>query len=224
MSKRLRHLLEGAIDYAGCFPPASLDIATATANFARYHSGPHAWMLGCLVVPHTSVPDAEDFPLAIVEGLSERQPQADYTEIPVTSTPEQIAAVPGRAKVRTGGLTPDKFPSPEQLAGFILNCARAGKVFKATAGLHHAIRGEYPLSYKPNAPCATMHGFLNLLAAAALAQQGAPAEKIITALETREWQTLQPVLEAAPPRELLMSFGSCSFEEPVAELETLGIL
>ena len=47
----LRALLEGLIDYAGLFPPAGLDMPTAVANYARYKSGPHAWMLGRFIVP-----------------------------------------------------------------------------------------------------------------------------------------------------------------------------
>jgi hypothetical protein len=61
-----------------------------------------------------------------------------------------IAAVGGRVKVRCGG---QSIPSVGQLALIVACCREAGVPFKATAGLHHAMRhGEE-------------HGFLNLLAA-----------------------------------------------------------
>ncbi len=48
---RSHALLAGLFDYAGVFPPASLPLDDALANYARYRSGRHGWMLGRLVVP-----------------------------------------------------------------------------------------------------------------------------------------------------------------------------
>ena len=39
----IRALLTGSIDYAGLFPPAGLDMASAVENYARYRAGPDAW-------------------------------------------------------------------------------------------------------------------------------------------------------------------------------------
>ncbi|MBX7104064.1 MAG: hypothetical protein K1X57_08275 [Gemmataceae bacterium] len=47
----LRALLAGAIDYAGLFPPAALDLDTAIRNYARYRATPEAWMLGRFIIP-----------------------------------------------------------------------------------------------------------------------------------------------------------------------------
>src|SRR5581483_1252946 len=47
----VRALMAGAIDYAGLFAPASLPMADAVRNYARYQTGPHAWALGNFVVP-----------------------------------------------------------------------------------------------------------------------------------------------------------------------------
>jgi hypothetical protein len=44
-------LLAGLFDYAGLFPPASLPLDDALADYARYRSGRYGWMLGRLVVP-----------------------------------------------------------------------------------------------------------------------------------------------------------------------------
>jgi hypothetical protein len=47
--KSLKYLTEGLIDYAGMFPPASLDIQTAFNNYLEYLKGPYRWMLGRFV-------------------------------------------------------------------------------------------------------------------------------------------------------------------------------
>ncbi|HEX4933980.1 MAG TPA: hypothetical protein VFV33_12415 [Gemmatimonadaceae bacterium] len=47
----MRVLLAGAIDYAGLFPPASLDLPSVVAHYRDYRAGPDAWSLGRLVVP-----------------------------------------------------------------------------------------------------------------------------------------------------------------------------
>jgi hypothetical protein len=47
----LRALLTRAIDYAGLFPPATLELAPALRNYAEYARGPDAWMLGPFILP-----------------------------------------------------------------------------------------------------------------------------------------------------------------------------
>ena len=47
----LRVLLQSAIDYAGLYPPASLDMRTAVSNYARYLEHPQRWALGRFVLP-----------------------------------------------------------------------------------------------------------------------------------------------------------------------------
>ena len=85
---------------------------------------------------------------------------------------DAISAAGGAAKVRTGGTTPAAIPSPAALADFLFECAQRGLPFKATAGLHHAVRSCYPLTYERDSSTAVMHGFLNALAAAAMARRG----------------------------------------------------
>jgi hypothetical protein len=55
----LRALVSGLVDYAGLFPPASLGMAEAVANYAVYRAAPEAWMLGRLVVPVSRLADLE---------------------------------------------------------------------------------------------------------------------------------------------------------------------
>ncbi|HLA63208.1 MAG TPA: hypothetical protein VK610_02185, partial [Rhodothermales bacterium] len=47
----LRALLDGLIDYAGLYPPTALPLDDAAARYARYRSGPDAWMLGRFILP-----------------------------------------------------------------------------------------------------------------------------------------------------------------------------
>jgi len=136
------------------------------------------------------------------------------------------------AKIRTGGVTAEAIPGIEAVADFLLACAQAGVACKATAGLHHALRGEYPLTYEPGAPTAVMHGFLNVLAASLLAQAQASREELLMALAStsaaeftwtpatfrwREHRFTHSQIEAARQHGLI-SFGSCSFTEPVETL------
>ena len=46
----LRALLTGSIDYAGMFPPCSLDLEKAVTNHAQYVRSPESWMLGEFVL------------------------------------------------------------------------------------------------------------------------------------------------------------------------------
>src|SRR6202035_2393059 len=47
----LRALLEKSIDYAGMFPPCSLDLERALENQAQYVRSDENWMLGGFVLP-----------------------------------------------------------------------------------------------------------------------------------------------------------------------------
>lgn len=136
-----------------------------------------------------------------------------------------------RAKVRTGGLAPDAFPAPASLVAFIEAARDVGVPFKATAGLHHAMRGAYPLSDAIGAPSATMHGFVNLLLATATLGERLPATTAAALLtrtnhaallfddEKVRWGDVEFSIEAVGRmRETqCVSFGSCSFREPADE-------
>jgi hypothetical protein len=141
-----------------------------------------------------------------------------------------------RLKARTGGVVADAIPPAERLAAFLEACVRAGVAFKVTAGLHNAIRGKHPLTYEHGAASAVMHGFLNVFVATALLVAGVPARKAESVLEEDDatafhfeaqalgWRDLRADAAAVErARERLASFGSCSFEEPVAALELLGL-
>ena len=164
-----------------------------------------------------------------------------YVETPLDDSMDAILdavkAHGARAKVRTGGVTTEAFPSSHALARFLVACARRDLPFKATAGLHHPLRGAYRLTYEPNPPQGTMFGFLNVFLAAALARQGGPGADVVALLEERDphafrtdsdairWRNHEfPTTALRSLREDAVSFGSCSFREPTDELRTLAWL
>ena len=174
-----------------------------------------------------------------------RQAPADlqvYVEVPIDRDPSDLIAtigrLGGRAKVRTGGVTPEAFPRTTDLVRFIRGCIMAGVPFKATAGLHHPLRAEYRLTYAPDSPRATMFGFLNLFLASAflragmqdvdaarLLEEGSPeAFRIDDAgISWHDYRLDQESLSEAR-RVGMISFGSCSFTEPIADLQSLHLL
>jgi hypothetical protein len=140
------------------------------------------------------------------------------------------------AKIRTGGVTPELIPPTDQVARFIHRCAQHDVGFKATAGLHHPIRNEFNLTYEPDSAQGTMHGFLNVFFAAAIAFTGADEAAIEGVLMSRSIDDFvitksqiqfgdrvvtQAQIESFRKNKTI-SFGSCSFEEPVADLRELG--
>jgi len=153
-----------------------------------------------------------------------------------------VAALSGNAaaaKVRTGGITANAFPLPDELAAFLHACAATDVPFKATAGLHHAVRGPHRLTYEKDAPTAPMHGFLNLFIAAAICRAMRPDRAVTLAILSGEepaefkfsadvlaWREhLLAVTDVARVREAFaLSFGSCSFDEPIEELKAMGLL
>jgi hypothetical protein len=182
--------------------------------------------------------------VAAVESLLRQVPpylQA-YVEVPIVGDPAPLVAAiargGGRAKVRTGGITPDAFPGAADVVRFIRACLSAKVPFKATAGLHHPLRAEYRLTYEPDSVRGTMFGFLNLFLTSAFMADGLDDRGAGLLLEERdrdsirfddsgvEWKGRRLGLDAiSRSRENgIVSFGSCSFTEPVGDLESLGLL
>jgi hypothetical protein len=151
---------------------------------------------------------------------------------------QSVRSAGANAKIRTGGVTPDAFPSPIEVADFLLMCAEECVSFKATAGLHHPCRGKYPLTYEAGSARGTMFGFLNVLIAAAFARSGVAKNEIVRILEAEQADAFcfghdeitwcgarvsgAQIVEAR--NRFVLSFGSCSFEEPIQELRGLSLL
>jgi hypothetical protein len=233
-------LLERLFDHAPLFPPASLPLDEAIREDERARSSGSSFALGRLVWPASQVRKAPpDRPLSVVLDVPlELGAHVEAVEVPpgiafdlpadteayvelrlddgLDRSLDDIADRAVRAKVRCGGAA---IPSSRDLARFLRGCRERGIVYKATAGLHHAVRtnGE--------------HGFLNLLAAAvfgdeeeALTESDPGAFTLDEASFAWRRRTAGPHELARARREGLHSIGSCSFFEPVEELEALGIL
>jgi hypothetical protein len=184
-----------------------------------------------------------DHPEAI-RALSAKVPDeiALFIEIPGDDDPEplitEIAAAGRFAKIRTGGVTADAFLPPEKIIRFIRRCHDREVAFKATAGLHHPLRCVRPFTDEPDSPRGAMNGFVNLFLAAALLRAGLPDDELVDLLLTDDasavsiegdvirWRrgTVDLAALAGTRRELAISFGSCSFEDPVQDLRELAWL
>ncbi|WP_395108412.1 hypothetical protein [Actinomadura sp. SCN-SB] len=136
----------------------------------------------------------------------------------------ELKASGHRAKFRTGGVKAELYPDERELAAAIVAVAQAHVPFKATAGLHHAVR---------NTDARTgfeQHGFLNLLVATAAALDGAAEADLVGLLAERDKDTVAETVRglgedrAEAVRGMFVSFGTCSITEPLAELVDMGLV
>ena len=161
-----------------------------------------------------------------------------FVELPLNEDLRGLLAVlvgsDAGAKVRTGGIRPEFYPDVDQLADFIVQCAKADVPWKATAGLHH------PLRRRNEAVPAMEFGFLNVFTAALLARRSedvtsAEIIPMLTAEDLSEVTFGQDAIQWGEhhfTREEIedarisfsLSFGSCSFDDPWNDLEALGLL
>ncbi len=196
------------------------------ATFAGDEGG-HTFAIQSLELPVASPADVARLAARLPKGMEW------YFEVPSAGPSGPFAAAihdaGGRAKLRTGGVTGDVFPAAEAVIEHLAAFHTAGIAFKATAGLHHPIRGDFPLTYAPGAPCHLMYGFINLLLATARLRRDddrATARALLLDTEPDAFRIGDDALFWRGARfddeELgatragsFTSFGSCSFREPV---------
>lgn len=238
-----RALLTRLIDHAPLYPPASLSLPEAIAEDERAQASPHAWTLARFVCPASrlrELPDPgrgfsavldEPIPLEVEVQAVEARYRDDlaslrglaaevYVEVPLDDELDErldaLAAQGLRAKVRCGGAS---VPDSSSLAAFVRGCRDRGLPFKATAGLHHAVRTSEE------------HGFVNLLAAVVFGDEEAAlaeADPSSFTLDEGAFRWRERAADASvlsrSRAERLVSIGSCNFLEPVGELESMGAL
>jgi len=308
----LTTLMKGLVDYAGLFPPATLPMERAVADFAQARRSPHSWALARFIVPMkrlgefasiaaphlqskesaaaSKAPSAGWLVSVLIDGNLESELEAiaafnqqhevagasshkhvhiaeiDTLEIKVKIPevideavevlPEELfpffelpidsdfrgfaAALAGTgfgAKLRTGGTTAELIPPPELVADFLLAMHACEVPFKATAGLHHPVRGSSALTYEPGSPTSIMHGFANVFLAACfvrhagfdrkrtcgiLAETNPGAFVFADAGVTFGTHTVTTEQIRDTRENFAICFGSCSFAEPVADCQKLG--
>ena len=312
MRESLREMMKGLYDYAGLFPPASLDMGPTCSTFTRHLMGEHRELVSHIVVPawrleefsenaaammpgtfatsgyteHANAsdpwrisailkPDDPASGLDAIEAFNERhqtpeqgQARVDTVEVRAPSTafideanealPDDlfvffevdhegdprgmlaaIAGTGGAAKIRTGSVRADEIPSVEKVGAFIQACTTGEVPFKCTAGLHHPVRLDHPLTYEDSPPVGTMHGFFNVIMASGLAAfDESPLEETIEILEDRSpdsftfddglarWRdrALNTDQIAQTRSRVMLGIGSCNIDEPIEDLTKLGLI
>ncbi len=203
------------------------DVAAADEAVARASALPGVSVAAVEVV----VPPDQDVVtlLAGLDALASRRPGLDvYVEVPRDdrrpAVVDALADTRYHAKLRTGGVVADAYPDERELASVVDLLVRRGVPFKATAGLHHAVRHTEP------ATGFEQHGFLNVLAAVAAAQGGADVFTLAGLLAERDGRVLVDRLTALDPeasarlRGGFRSLGTCSVAEPLDDLLALGLV
>ncbi|MGW4130541.1 hypothetical protein [Amycolatopsis japonica] len=126
-----------------------------------------------------------------------------------------------QAKFRTGGVRADLYPDEAELAAAVRAAVAASVPFKATAGLHHALRNTDPETGFEQ------HGFLNLMLATDAVLTGGDAEAVLAERDGAVVAERLRALDAdrvAALRAGFTSFGTCSITDPLTELAGLGLL
>jgi hypothetical protein len=235
-------LLQGLLDHAPLFPPASLPLSEALAEDGRASASDDAFALGRLVWPASrlaELPETQRALSVLVDSPFEPRQRVEavegrvgddldalaglaevaYVEVPLDDGLERTLAEIRRRGLRGKVRCASDGTPPDRLGSFLREARALGVAYKATAGLHHAVRTEHE------------HGLLNVLAAAVFGdEEDALAEEDPSAFELSpaafRWRD-----RVAGPGELaearsrrLQAVGSCSFFEPVEELRALGAL
>ncbi|MEU8250754.1 hypothetical protein [Nonomuraea sp. NPDC048916] len=189
-----------------------------------------------LIVDTPELPPFDDLPVDLVEiplpaetsvadlarKMADRLPPGVrlFVEVPARKGSGDVPEGVG-LKVRCGGETAEAFPPVEHLAAFIRFCAEHDIPFKATAGLHHAIR-----HFDPSLGV-DRHGFLNLLLAVCEAAEHRDPAPVLRTTDVghlvRMAQSVSPET-AEHARRLLVSYGSCNTSAPLEDLRTLGLI
>lgn len=136
-------------------------------------------------------------------------------------------------KLRTGGLTAEAFPATDQVAFVIHELLDRNIPMKCTAGLHH------PLRHFNKSVNIKMHGFFNIFCCGVIAYtHNISHHEMVNLLEDENatrfefsgeyfsWNGYRVTLDeiSAGREEFLLSFGSCSFNEPLEDMKSMGLL
>lgn len=200
------------------------------------------------IFDHTSPDQCNEFISYVTENLnklSDEAPVVFFESIQGTDWKKNFSSVIDAVyennqgkyksgfKLRTGGLIPEAFPDSNQIAFCIRKCLDSKVPMKFTAGLHH------PFRHFDKSIGTKMHGFVNVFGAGITAMRhDISDEGIAEMLEDenpanfkftddffswKEWETECDDIDFTR-RELVISYGSCSFDEPLDDLKSLNLI
>lgn len=229
-------LLAGLVDDAGLFPPAFLPMDQA---LARHRASSSPMLSGRFLCQVKRVEEL----LSVLDGDLDVHLIGDVAfDLPVDAR-LTVRAVELRAGVMTEvpcyleGISPDKLkghgvygklrcggahiPSVDDVALYVKQCAAFAVPFKATAGLHAAVRGWESTNGVPH------HGYLNLLLAVSRAVAGGDVTEVLASTDgaalAEEARRLSPD-QVVAVRWLFHSYGSCDTDRPVRDAQQLGLI
>jgi hypothetical protein len=162
---------------------------------------------------------AGDLPLAVELP---RGPGADHAFAQVRAAHRE--GRPVVLKFRTGPTPTWPWPDEDELASFLRRVA-VEVPFKLTGGLHHAVRGSYPVA----GVAQENHGVLNVLVATAAALDAGSPEEVRGLLAVRDGGALAELVGAWTPdttarvRAAFTAYGCCTVTDPLGELAALGL-
>lgn len=215
------------------------------AAFQRVPALPDALNVESLEVPLPALRAARDSYDAAIGQLSALRAKHSLRDLPafvelprderyaseLSGAATALARAGLGAKLRCGGVVTTAFPTAEEVASFIETMADARVPFKCTAGLHHPVRHvDAETGFH-------MHGFLNIVTASIFA--GALTRDELVEIVAEEDATAFSVTDAGlrwrdrtagltdienARASRFISYGSCSFTEPVADLKAMGVL
>ncbi|MDT8913290.1 hypothetical protein [Amycolatopsis sp. PS_44_ISF1] len=226
---------------AGGDPAAGPVTGAAPLRLALTFPGGPATVAEALEASAALPVSVEALEIAVPDGMEPGElPAALDAAVPATATAEVFVEIPRdarrdpllaalagtryRAKFRTGGVRAELYPDEAELAAAVRAAVGAGVAFKATAGLHHAVRATDPDTGFEQ------HGFLNLLLATEAAAAGAGEAALRDLLSERDGAVVaRRIRELGPERVAaararFTSFGTCSVTDPLTELAGLGLL
>jgi hypothetical protein len=225
------HAFDDFFDDAATFPPGNAPLGAAVAAHLARRSQPDGRYAGPFVCRASAIPElaallGDDRTDVSVVGVPDGPLPEGLTLLAVEvvdvgqrpDVPDDVTVFVERPwgasydvpegtvlKLRCGGAY---VPTVDELAGAIRHCVDSAHPFKLTAGLHHAIRtrGE--------------HGFLNVMAAVTAAASGKDPAAALAAdhVEALDLDHLERT------RTVFRSIGTCSIDEPLADLRALGLV
>lgn len=250
-----RHLRHRAAAYAACVGPLLVPASAAAALLALLGAATDDPTLAVSVIgrpgtdPHEVVeavralssaptvtvsgaelgwhPGWRDLRLTVPAALE--VPRGDEHELALDDIARAVGDnSPVVGKFRTGPTATWPWPDEDELAGVLRGFLDRSIPFKLTGGLHHAVRGSYPVAGVPE----ENHGVLNVLMATAQGLDGADAIEMADILGDRDGVNLadafiRTATDADRSRQIRAAFtayGCCEVTDPIGELTALGLL